>query len=103
MVHRFIITLAVFIAVPLLAAEHKAPVRSGEDIYRTYCSNCHGGGWQGAPVAYDEREWTPRMTKGFEELFTNSKQGLNAMPPMGTCDDCSDAELAAAIKEMLRF
>lgn len=90
-----------FVAAPLFA-EQKS-VRTGEEIYRTYCGSCHGGGWQGAPVAYDEREWAPRVAKGFDELLANSKKGLNGMPPMGTCMDCSDAELLAAIKEMLRF
>ncbi len=44
-----------------------------------------------------------RLERGFDALFENAKQGLNAMPPMGVCMDCTDAELKAAIQEMLRF
>jgi cytochrome c5 len=72
-------------------------------IYQTYCGNCHSGGWQGAPVANDKKEWDERLAKGFDILFKNAKQGLNGMPPMGTCMDCTDEELRASIKEMLVF
>jgi cytochrome c5 len=84
------------------AAEPSAP-RSGSEIYRDYCATCHGGGLQGAPVANDAAEWKPRLEKGFDALFQNAKQGLNSMPPMGVCMDCSEAELKAAITEMIRF
>jgi cytochrome c5 len=36
-------------------------------------------------------------------MLKNSKQGLNAMPPKGTCTQCSDAQLQAAIQLMLQF
>lgn len=75
--------------------------RSGEQVYAQFCANCHSGGWQSAPVSNDESEWQERMAKGWETLFKNAKQGLNGMPPMGTCMDCSDEELTASIKEML--
>ena len=38
-----------------------------------------------------------------EQLLQKAKQGFDAMPPKGTCVDCSDAELQAAIDEMTRF
>ena len=93
--------LAATAAIPLFAADK--PKRSGDEVYRVYCASCHSGGWQGAPVAYDEREWTDRMAQGMERMFDNAKKGLNGMPPMGTCMDCSDEELKAAVDEMLRF
>ena len=88
---------------PLLAADDKPGKRTGEQVYQTYCGSCHGGGWQGAPVAYDENEWKPRLENGFDAMFQNAKKGMNAMPPMGTCMDCTDEELRASIEEMLRF
>jgi cytochrome c5 len=100
---RIILLLSVIASLPLLAAEQKGGKRSGEEVYRVYCGSCHGGGWQQAPVAYDEREWKERMEKGFDVMLANAKKGVNGMPPMGTCMDCSDAELSDAIKEMLRF
>lgn len=103
MIHRVLLLIALCMSLPLFAAEQKGAARSGEDIYKTYCGSCHGGGWQSAPVAYDEREWKERIDKGFAAMLANAKKGLNGMPPMGTCMDCSDAELSEAIKEMLRF
>ena len=79
------------------------PERAGAQIYREYCAACHSGGWQGAPIANDKQEWTTRLEKGRPALYVNAKQGLNAMPPMGTCVDCSEAELRAAVDEMLEF
>lgn len=82
------------------AGAAEAP-RSGADIYRDFCAVCHSGGWQGAPIANEANEWTERVNAGAEAMFKNAKQGLNAMPPMGTCMDCSDEELKSAIAEML--
>lgn len=75
--------------------------RPGADIYRDFCAVCHSGGWQGAPIANDESEWNARVSAGADAMFKNVKQGLNAMPAMGTCTDCSDEELKSAIAEML--
>jgi cytochrome c5 len=75
--------------------------RSGAEIYRDFCAVCHSGGWQGAPIANESSEWNERMNAGSEAMLANVKQGLNAMPPMGTCMDCTDEELKRAIAEML--
>jgi len=94
----------IFFVTCLLCTTHAVRAdtpRSGAQIFQTYCANCHAGGWQGAPVANDKSEWQPRLEKGMEAIFKNAKQGLNGMPPMGTCMDCSDTELRASIKEML--
>lgn len=87
-------------ALASLARAADAP-RAGADIYRDFCAVCHSGGWQGAPIANEANEWTERLAAGPDEMFKNVKQGLNAMPPMGTCTDCSDEELKSAIAEML--
>jgi cytochrome c5 len=86
----------------LAAAERPAnPPRSGEEIYRDFCAVCHSGGWQGAPIANEPSEWRERLSAGADAMLQNVKQGLNAMPPMGTCVDCTDEELQSAIAEML--
>jgi cytochrome c5 len=86
---------------PTLAADSTNAPRAGSDIYRDFCAVCHSGGWQGAPIANDESEWSSRIGAGSDAMFKNVKQGLNAMPAMGTCTDCTDDELKAAISEML--
>jgi cytochrome c5 len=80
-----------------------ASPRTGKQVFDTYCASCHGTGWQGAPIAGIREDWQPRLTGGAEALFKRAKDGVNAMPPMGTCMDCTDAELRTAIDEMLKF
>jgi cytochrome c5 len=95
--------LAILSSLSLLAvaAQSADPARPAADIYRDFCAVCHSGGWQGAPIANDEGEWKTRVSAGMDTMFKNAKHGLNAMPAMGTCMDCSDEELKSAIVEML--
>ena len=51
-----------------------------------------------APLFQDAEQWAPRLEKGMDELLHTSRTGLGAMPPMGTCMDCSDDEMVAAIR-----
>ena len=74
--------------------------RSGADIVGKFCSACHGSGVLGAPKVGDTAAWSARHGGDLDELLKNAIAGLNAMPPKGTCGDCSDEELMAAIKEM---
>lgn len=74
--------------------------RSGKDVYDSKCFACHGTGAAGAPKLGDKAAWEPRIAKGMDTLMTHAKNGFNAMPPMGTCMDCSDDELKAAIEYM---
>ena len=75
----------------------------GERVYQTYCYQCHGTGWSGAPLSGEKQDWQARIAAGMDAMLKNSKQGLNAMPPKGTCTQCSDAQLQAAIQLMLQF
>ena len=76
--------------------------RSGEDVYGKYCTACHGSGLLNAPKTGDTAEWTARAEAkgGLDGLLANAISGINAMPPKGTCGDCSDDELRAAIQHM---
>jgi cytochrome c5 len=74
--------------------------RSGSDVYGTYCVACHGTGAMGAPKLGDSAVWKSRLAKGFDTTLSNAINGLNMMPPKGTCSDCSDAEISNAIKHM---
>ncbi|MBQ4850139.1 cytochrome c5 family protein [Pseudoalteromonas sp. MMG012] len=72
--------------------------RSGEQVYQASCFACHGTGALGAPKTPDD--WATRLTKGREVLIDHAINGFNAMPPRGTCMDCSDDEITAAIDFM---
>ncbi len=74
--------------------------RPAADIYNSKCMACHANAIAGAPKTGDAAAWGPRMEKGIDALLASAKTGLNAMPPMGTCMDCTDAELKSAIEFM---
>lgn len=74
--------------------------RSGADIYNKSCVACHGVGVLGAPKLQDAADWAPRLEKGFDTVWKNAINGIGGMPPKGTCGDCSDDELKAALEYM---
>ncbi|WIO73697.1 cytochrome c5 family protein [Porticoccaceae bacterium LTM1] len=86
-------------AAPVAAAP--AGPRSGEDIYKKSCFACHATGASGAPKLGDAAAWKPRADQGMETLLKHAWNGFNAMPPKGTCFDCSEDEIKAAIQHML--
>lgn len=75
--------------------------RSGEEVYNQSCAMCHAAGVAGAPVVGDQEAWAPRIDKGMEQLMESAFNGLNAMPPRGTCGNCSDEELRASVEFMV--
>ncbi len=74
---------------------------SAKGVYDKYCSTCHEAGLNEAPLVGSDA-WDERVAKGLDVLLANTKAGFNVvMPPMGTCMDCTDAELEAAIDYMI--
>lgn len=74
---------------------------SGELVYEQRCAVCHKAGIAGAPKLGDGDAWASRTDKGLDTLVTNAIRGVGAMPPRGTCADCSDEEIAAAVGFMV--
>ena len=76
--------------------------RSGIEVYNAHCFACHATGVSEAPLVGAE-EWQTRLNeKGAETLLANTKAGFNVvMPAMGTCMNCTDAELQAAIDYLI--
>lgn len=83
-----------------VAAAASSGPRSGEEVTAKFCNACHGAGILGAPKVGDTAAWQARATNGIDGLLAHAISGLNAMPPKGTCGDCSDEELKAAIEHM---
>ncbi|MFD2179792.1 c-type cytochrome [Veronia pacifica] len=75
--------------------------RSGDAVYGTFCVACHSTGAAGAPISGDAGAWEPRLAQGKEKLYKHAINGFNGMPAKGTCMDCSDDEIIAAIEHML--
>lgn len=85
-------------ATPAAAA---AGPRAGDEVYNAHCAACHGTGVAGAPKVGDGGAWGPRAAQGMDTLMTHATNGLNAMPPKGTCAACSADELKGAVEYML--
>mgnify|MGYP001815474037 CR=1 FL=1 len=81
--------------------EPVAAARDGQMIYKTACFACHDTGVAGAPKLGDKAVWAPRIAKGNDALYSTLQNGLNAMPPKGTCMNCNDDELKAVLDYMI--
>ncbi len=86
-------------AAPTAAVELSAT--AGEDRYKSTCAVCHETGVGGAPKFRNEADWKPRMEAGIDGMLKIAIQGKGAMPPKGTCMQCSDQELKMAIEYMI--
>ena len=74
----------------------------GQAVYERYCVVCHGTGVAGAPKFRDGADWGPRRAKQtIDSLTATALKGLNAMPVKGTCQECSDTDIKAAIQYMV--
>jgi len=73
----------------------------GEEIYNAKCMACHASGAAGAPKLGDKAAWAPRIATGMDAMVTSVTKGKNAMPPMGTCMDCSADDITAAVEYMV--
>lgn len=91
-------------AAPALASNTASAVDAdpvGITVYKKACVACHGTGVANAPKLGDQTAWQPRMVQGIDRLLATSLAGKGAMPPRGTCVDCRDDDLKAAIEYML--
>ena len=95
---RFVMTLA---SVLVLGGTVNAEENPGKSIYDTKCMACHATGVAGAPKFGDKEAWAPRIATGMDTMLTNATNGIRAMPPMGTCMDCTEDQLKAAIQYMV--
>lgn len=90
------VVLAAAVAVFAMVA-HAEP---NMEKYNKSCAVCHDQGVAGAPKTGDVAAWEPRLAKGDEAIMASIKNGLNAMPPMGMCFDCTDEEYMELVKHM---
>ena len=92
----------IVISAALLAVNSAVPAfDAGVSVYNSKCVICHASGVAGAPKLGDKEAWAPRIAAGMDAMLANAIKGKNAMPPKGTCTECSDADLAAAIEYMV--
>lgn len=82
------------------AAAAKGTARSGEEIVRADCGNCHIEGLKGAPKIGDRAAWTKRASKGIDAAVASAIKGHGNMPSRGGMSDLTDAELKSAVQYM---
>lgn len=71
--------------------------RSGEQVVKAKCVECHATGKDGAPKIGDRNAWAGRLSKGLESVIASGIHGRGAMPARGGLADISDAEMRAAV------
>lgn len=75
---------------------------NAKNIYEKYCIICHRDGVAGAPKFRDEATWKPRLEgRDLNALVASVLKGKNAMPPKGTCQECTDSDIKAVIEYMV--
>jgi cytochrome c5 len=73
--------------------------RSGEEVYKAVCGNCHATGMMGSPKFGDNGAWAARLGQGIDKLVEHAIKGFNAMPAQGG-GDVSDLEVHRAVAFM---
>ena len=84
-----------------VAAAASSEPRGGQTVYDASCFACHATGVAGAPKLGDAAGWESRIAAGLDTMVTNAINGINGMPPMGTCMDCSEDEIRGAVQYMV--
>ena len=77
--------------------EAPASARSGEQIVKAKCVECHVSGKDGAPKIGDRDAWVGRVRKGLDAVIASGIHGRGSMPARGGLADLSDAEMRAAV------
>jgi cytochrome c5 len=94
------LTTSLVMAASLFAIAGTASA-DGKKIYDTKCFTCHAASVAGAPKLGDKAAWAPRIATGMDAMMAIVVKGKGAMPPKGTCMDCSDEDLKAATQYMV--
>ena len=81
--------------------DKSAKERSGDEIVRAQCANCHEAGKGGAPKIGDRGAWIARAKQGLDALVASAMKGHGGMPARGGLADLSDPELRSAVITML--
>ena len=80
----------------------KAPApRTGEQIVKAHCVECHREGRHGAPVLGDNKAWIERAKLGYDGLVQSALRGHGGMPARGGTASLTDAEVRSAVAYMV--
>lgn len=85
---------------PDAPASAGAAARSGEEIVKQVCANCHESGKGGAPRIGDRAAWAKRVSQGIEVVTASAIRGHAGMPARGGMAQLTDPEMRAAVLYM---
>lgn len=74
--------------------------RTGEDVVKMQCAQCHESGEAGAPQIGDRNAWILRLQHGLHYAVRSAIMGHGGMPPRGGAANLTDAEIRNAILYM---
>ena len=97
---KVLIVIVVFVLAVSMVVSVALAARSGKAVYESVCSACHGTGLLKSPK-FGTDDWKKLAKEGMEDLLKEAMEGVGAMPPKGSCNDCSKEEIKAAIQYML--
>jgi len=84
------------------AAPARAPM-TGEQVVAKVCGACHGTGVLNAPKVGDKAAWGKLKAMGINALVASAIKGKGQnMQPRGGDPSLSDAEVKAAVEQMLK-
>jgi cytochrome c5 len=66
--------------VALAGSSGPRTLQTGEAVYTTYCTACHGAGVAGAPKTGDAAAWAPRIKQGYDTLVKHAVEGFSSKP-----------------------
>ena len=82
-----------------VVASASSEPRSGEAVFNQFCTAWHTTGLMGAPKKGDTLEWDKRISSlgSYSKLLDQAYKGIGAMPPKGTCMNCTEEEFDSAM------
>ena len=75
--------------------------RTGAEVVKARCAECHETGKGGAPKIGDQAAWIPRLKPGIDVLVSSAINGHGGMPARGGLANLTDAEIKDAITYMI--
>lgn len=79
-----------------------AKARSGEQVVKAKCVECHEAGKNGAPKIGDREAWVNRASRGLDVVVNSAIHGHGGMPARGGMADLTDPEVRAAVVYMFQ-
>jgi cytochrome c5 len=82
------------------SAQEMAKERTGEQVVKAQCAQCHQSGKDGAPKIGDQTAWVARLKQGLDYVVRSAIRGHGSMPARGGLANLTDAEMQSAILYM---